>query len=137
MGEYTVGQMSKASQIKTVTIRYYESQGLIRNPPRTPGGYRVYNDADLDRLLFIRRSRQLGFSIESIRELLGLADQADSPCVDVNAKVTQHLVDVRKRLQQLRSLEKELERLNNCCEEVGAIRDCQIIEALSVDSVRN
>ena len=131
--QYTVGQMSKASQTKTVTIRYYEQQGLMRIPPRTPGGYRVYDDHDLDRLLFIRRSRHLGFSLKSVRELLELADQADAPCADVNAKVAQHLTDVRKRLEQLHSLEDELHRLSVSCKGGGVVGDCQIIETLSSD----
>lgn len=129
---YTVGQMSKAAQTKTVTIRYYEQQGLLREPPRTPGGYRIYDETDLDRLLFIRRSRHLGFSIESVRELLELADQTDSSCADVNAKVAQHLADVRERLEQLHSLEEELQRLSLSCQEEGSIKDCQIVEALSL-----
>ncbi|MEM7098386.1 MAG: helix-turn-helix domain-containing protein [Pseudomonadota bacterium] len=131
--QYTVGQMSKASQTKTVTIRYYEQQGLLRSPPRTPGGYRIFNDADLDRLLFIRRGRHLGFSIETIRALLELSDQSDSSCADVNARVAEHLSDVRKRLEQLHALEEELQRLSLSCQEEGAIRDCQIVEALSLN----
>ena len=131
--EYTVGQLAKASQIKTVTIRYYERQGLMRDPPRSGGGYRLYNDADLDRLLFIRRSRHLGFSLDSVRELLELADRMDAPCGDVDAKVLEHLRDVRERQAQLRALELELQRLSACCEGGGVIRDCRIIEALSGD----
>jgi DNA-binding transcriptional MerR regulator len=131
--EYTVGQLAKASQIKTVTIRYYERQGLMRDPPRSGGGYRLYNDADLDRLLFIRRSRHLGFSLDSVRELLELADRMDAPCADVDAKVLEHLRDVRERQAQLRALELELQRLSACCEGGGVIRDCRIIEALSRD----
>ncbi len=131
MAGYTVGQMSQASQTKTVTIRYYERRGLLRSPPRTSGGYRIYNDDDLDRLLFIRRGRQLGFSLESVRELLDLADQTEAPCDEVNAKVSQHLIEVRKRLKQLHALEEELQRLSKSCEAVGSIKDCQIVEALS------
>jgi len=132
---YTVGQLAKASQTKAVTIRYYERQGLMREPPRSGGGYRLYDDADLDRLLFIRRSRHLGFRLESVRELLDLADRSDAPCADVDAKVLDHLRDVRERLAQLRALELELQRLSACCEGGGVIRDCRIIEALSGESV--
>lgn len=129
--EYRVGQLAKASQTKAVTIRYYEREGLLRNPPRSPGGYRLYNDADLNRLLFIRRTRHLGFSLNNVRELLNLADRTDAPCADVDAKVLQHLSAVRERLAQLRTLETELQRLSICCEGGGTIRDCRIIEALS------
>lgn len=129
--EYRIGRLSEASRTKAVTIRYYERQGLLREPPRNGSGYRVYNDADLDRLLFIRRSRQLGFGIDTIRELLDLADRTDASCADVDARVSQHLEQVRRRLAQLRTLETELERLSDCCQGGGAIRDCRIIEALS------
>lgn len=133
--EYTVGQLAKASQTKTVTIRYYERQGLMRDPPRSSSGYRLYSNADLHRLLFIRRSRHLGFSLDSVRELLELADQTDAPCADVDAKVLEHLRDVRERLTQLRALEQELQRLSACCEGGGVIGNCRIIETLSGESL--
>lgn len=131
--EYRVGQLAQASQTKTVTIRYYEREGLMRNPPRNCSGYRIYNDADLDRLLFIRRSRHLGFSVETVREFLDLADRKDAPCADVDVRVSQHLSKVHERLSQLRTLKVELERLSDCCKGRGAIRDCRIIESLSGD----
>ncbi|MEM7504904.1 MAG: helix-turn-helix domain-containing protein [Pseudomonadota bacterium] len=129
--EYTIGQLADASQTKAVTIRYYENQRLLRKPPRNSSGYRVFNDADLDRLLFIRRSRRLGFRVDSIRELLELADTSDAPCADVDDRVSRHLIEVRKRLAQLQTLESELERLSECCKGGGAVRDCRIVEALS------
>lgn len=128
---YKVGQLAKAANTKTVTIRYYEREGLMRNPTRNQSGYRVYDDADLNRLLFILRSRQLGFSVDRVRELLGLADRSDAPCDDVDARVLAHLQEVRERLAQLRALERELQRLSSCCVGGGTIRDCRIIEALS------
>ena len=129
--EYTVGQLAKISKTKTVTVRYYERQGLMRSPPRSRGGYRIYDDTDLDRLLFIRRTRNLGFSLESVRTLLDLADQTDAPCAEVDAKVAQHLDEVRERLGQLRALEAELQRLIVSCEGGGVVRNCRVIEALS------
>lgn len=130
-GEYTIGQLAKASQTKAETIRYYEHQGLMQRPRRNSSGYRIFSDADLQRLLFIRRGRGLGFSIDSIRELLELADKRDGSCANVDAKVTQHLSAVRERLVQLHTLKAELQRLSDCCEGGGTIRDCRIIETLS------
>lgn len=129
--EYTIGQLAKAADTRAVTIRYYESQRLLREPPRNSSGYRVFNDADLDRLLFIRRSRRLGFRIDSVRELLKLADRTDAPCADVDDSVSRQLAKVRERLDQLRLLESELERLSACCKGGGAVRECRIIETLS------
>lgn len=131
--EYRVGQLAQASKTKAVTIRYYESRGLMRKPPRNSSGYRIYSDVDLDRLLFIRRSRKLGFSVKSVHELLDLADRIDAPCGEVDARVQQQLTDVQKRLAQLRTLEAELQRLSACCEGRGVIRDCRILETLSGD----
>lgn len=128
---YKVGQLATAANTKTVTIRYYEREGLMQNPTRNQSNYRVYDDADLNRLLFILRSRQLGFSVDRVRELLDLADRSDAPCDDVDARVLAHLQEVRERLAQLRALESELRRLSTCCEGGGTIRDCRIIEALS------
>ena len=129
--KFKVGQLAEASETKAVTIRYYERRGLMREPPRNGSGYRIYDEDDLDRLLFIRRSRRLGFGVDSVRKLLDLADRMDAPCSDVDARVSQHLNEVRERLEQLCTLEGELERLSVCCEGGGVIRDCRIIEALS------
>ena len=131
--EYKIGQLARASKTKAVTIRYYESRGLMRKPPRNSSGYRIYSRSDLNRLLFIRRSRQLGFSVKSVRELLDLADRIDAPCDAVDARVLQHLTEVQERLAQLRTLETELQRLSVCCEGQGVIRDCRILETLSGD----
>lgn len=132
-GEYTVGQLATAARTKAVTIRYYERQGLMRIPTRTPGGYRIYRSDDLDRLLFILRCRHFGFSLENVRELLQLADQTDAPCAEVDAKVARHLDEVRERLAELQSLEAELQRLSRCCAGGGIVQDCRIIESLSGD----
>jgi DNA-binding transcriptional MerR regulator len=127
---YTVGQLAKATDAKTVTIRYYEREGLLPSAGRTAAGYRLYTDEERNRLLFIRRSRALGFSLDDIRELLGLADNREAPCAAVDDKVDEQLAQVRMRLQDLRALELELERLSMCCEG-GVIDECRIIESLS------
>lgn len=129
-GNYTVGALAKASNTKAVTIRYYEKQGLIPAPPRTESGYRIFSDSDLDRLLFIRRSRHLGFSLDDIRDLLALTEQDDAPCDEVDQKVARQLSQVRERIRQLRALESELQRLSARCAG-GSIEDCQIVDALS------
>ncbi|MDZ7669895.1 MAG: helix-turn-helix domain-containing protein [Gammaproteobacteria bacterium] len=127
---YSIGQLARATGTKAVTIRYYERQGLLPSPPRTASGYRVYDNDHRDRLLFVRRSRGLGFSLDDIRELLGFADEPSASCAEVDAKVAAQLVQIRQRLRQLRSLEAELQRLIACCKG-GVIDDCQIIEALT------
>jgi len=130
---YTIGQLAKVADTKAVTIRYYERQGLLPSAARTAAGYRLYTDEQRDRLLFIRRSRALGFSLDDIRELLGLVDNHEASCAAVDIKVEEQLAQVRTRLQDLRALELELERLSMCCEG-GVIDECRIIESLSTRS---
>lgn len=126
----TVGQLAKAAGAKAVTIRYYDRLGLLPSAARSASGYRLYTRNERDRLLFIRRSRALGFSLDDIRELLDLADSKEASCAAVDAKVEEQLVRVRTRLRDLQALETELERLSDCCEG-GVITDCRIIESLS------
>ncbi|MEJ8567219.1 MerR family transcriptional regulator [Elongatibacter sediminis] len=128
---HTIGQLARATGTKAVTIRYYEKEGLLPAPARTPGGYRLFSDADRDRLLFIRRSRRLGFSLEDIRSLLTLADRSDASCEEVDAKVAEQLEAVRGRIRRLRALESELEQLGASCQGGGVIGCCRIIESLS------
>ncbi len=126
---YTVGRLAEATESKAVTIRYYERVGLMPAPARTAAGYRCYTEHDRNRLLFIRRSRALGFSLADIQELLGFTDRREASCAEVDAKVDEQLAQVRTRIQDLRALEAELERLSTCCEG-GIIEDCRIIESL-------
>lgn len=128
--QFTVGQLAKATGAKAVTIRYYDRLGLLLSAGRSASGYRLYTSKERDRLLFIRRSRALGFSLDDIRELLDLADRKEASCAAVDAKVEEQLVRVRTRLSDLQALETELERLSDCCEG-GVITDCRIIESIS------
>lgn len=127
---YTIGQLAKATDTKTVTIRYYEKEGLLPSSTRSASGYRLYGPAERDRLLFVRRARSLGFSLEEVRELLGLADRQQAPCDAVDSLVAGHLQQVRQRLADLRALEGELQRLLACCQG-GTIAECRIIESLA------
>jgi DNA-binding transcriptional MerR regulator len=127
---YSVGQLAAATDTKPVTIRYYEKAGVLPSASRNASGYRQYSSADRDRLLFIRRSRALGFSLDDIAELLGLADHSRDSCAAVDAKVQVQLEQVRRRISDLRAIEAELERLSACCDG-GVIGECRIIESLS------
>ncbi|MGX5915196.1 MerR family transcriptional regulator [Aliidiomarina sp. Khilg15.8] len=127
---FSVGQLAAATDTKPVTIRYYEKAGVLPSASRNESGYRQYSIADRDRLLFIRRSRALGFSLDDIADLLGLADHSQESCASVDAKVQVQLEQVRRRLKDLRAMEAELERLSGCCDG-GVIEKCRIIESLS------
>jgi DNA-binding transcriptional MerR regulator len=91
----TIGDLAKATATKVETVRYYERIGLLPTPARTPGNYRAYGPDHLGRLSFVRRARDLGFSIEQVRELLGLADDRNRPCEAVDAIAREHLKGFR------------------------------------------
>jgi len=108
----TIGKLSQATAVNVETIRYYERIGLLAAPLR-----------------FIKRGRELGFSLDEIRTLVELADQPGHACSDVDRLVQTHLVEVRQRIADLQRLEAELQRLAGCNQ--SSVKDCRIIEALS------
>jgi Cu(I)-responsive transcriptional regulator len=127
----TIGDLAKATDVKVVTIRYYEQAGLLPVPPRTEGNYRTYKPEHLRRLQFIRRLRDLGFTLEQVRDLLRLASDRNEACDEVDRITHEHLADVEAKIRDLQKLESELRRLSRCCKGGGQIADCRIIEALS------
>lgn len=127
----TIGGLAKESGVKVVTIRYYEQIGLLPSPARTEGNYRTYRREHLQRLLFIRRLRDLGFTLEQVRDLLRLASDRDQECDEVDHMTREHLVTVEEKIRDLQNLAAELRRLSVCCQSGTKIADCQIIEALS------
>lgn len=127
---YSIGQMARISNSKVQTIRYYEQIGLLPAPERTPGNQRIYRQAHLDRLGFIRHSRELGFSLEQIKEILALSDDPGQPCATVDQIARRHLLEVESRIERLQSMGRELKRMLNQCNG-NKVADCRIIEALS------
>ena len=125
-----IGELARAAETKAETIRYYEQIGLLPPPPRTTGNYRDYSAAHASRLTFIRRARDLGFSIEQIRALLNLTDDKGQSCEAVDAIAREHLADVERKLADLSALRRELGSLISQCRH-GTVADCRIIEALA------
>jgi Cu(I)-responsive transcriptional regulator len=125
-----IGALARAADTKAETIRYYEQIGLLSAPPRTSGNYRDYSTGHVNRLTFIRRARDLGFSIEQIRALLGLADQKGQSCEAVDVIAREHLADVKRKLADLSALRRELDSLIGQCRH-GTVAECRIIEALA------
>ena len=125
-----IGELARAADTKAETIRYYERIGILPSPPRTAGNYRDYSSAHVSRLIFARRARDLGFSIEQIRALLDLADQKEQSCEAVDAIAREHLADVKRKLVDLAALRRELDSLIGQCRH-GTIAECRILEALN------
>jgi Cu(I)-responsive transcriptional regulator len=129
MGALTIGRLAKATGTAVETIRYYEKIGLLPPPPRTEGNYRSYGNAELQRLSFIRRSRDLGFSIEQVRALLSLADVKERSCADVDHLARAQLETVEQKIADLTALRDELCDLLDHCRR-DTIASCRIIERL-------
>ncbi len=130
MAGMTIGRLAEATGTKIQTIRYYETIGLLSPFTRTEGGHRLYDKEDRDRLTFIRHARELGFSIEAIRELLGLSDNPDTSCERADDIARRRLEEVEQRLVRLTALRKELKRMVAECGH-GRVCDCRVIEVLS------
>ena len=125
-----IGELSKLTGVKIETIRYYERQKLLADPPRSEGGHRCYNEDHLKRLTFIRRSRQLGFSMEEIRELLILVEGGLYTCGEVKALTMEHAKSMREKIDDLIRMETTLLDVASRCSG-DAVPDCPILDALS------
>jgi MerR family mercuric resistance operon transcriptional regulator len=130
-GTIAIGELSRRTGCNIETIRYYERIGLLPAPERR-GRYRRYSREDLARLRFVRRARELGFTLDDIRALIGLAAQESSACEPARALAAAHLADVRRRLQDLRRMERALADSVRACDAGGA-PICPIIDTLSAE----
>lgn len=128
-----IGEISKATGIPVETIRYYEKIGLLPEPNRDASGYRRYRQSHTDRLLFIKRCRNLDMAQDEIRELVRLAEQPEADCSEVDALLSRHLSHVRQRLKELASLEETLEQLQQACSEGRTVSQCGILGGLTAD----
>ncbi len=124
-----IGEASVASGCHIETIRYYERVGLLPRARRTGGGYRVYTPAEVDRLRFIARGRELGFSLDEIRSLLALAEDASLSCAEVDQLAHGHLAEIRQRVRALKRMARELEKTIQGCGG-GERAHCAILSAL-------
>lgn len=127
---YSRGQLAQSTGVKGETIRYYENCGLLAPPGRSAGGHRLYTEDHVVRLKFIRRARELGFSLSEITGLIRLADAGDRNCDEVRETTTTHLTDVREKIRDLRKMERTLKELVRQCDD-NSSPGCPIIAVLS------
>ena len=132
----SIGALSKATGTTVETIRWYERVGVLPAPARTVGNYRSYGPAHLERLSFVRRARDLGFTLDQVRELLRLADARGRQCDAVDRVAREHLEEVERKIADLEALRRELQDLIGQCRH-GTVNECRIIEALSPAEARN
>lgn len=126
----SIGDLASRTGTNVETIRYYERVGLMPAPDRTSGNQRRYVSEHVRRLRFIRHARSLGFPVEAIRELVGLAAQPERSCAEVDRIARENLARIEQRVRLLRSLDAELRRMIEACA-CGSIGECRIIEALN------
>ncbi|MDH3452022.1 MAG: helix-turn-helix domain-containing protein [Gammaproteobacteria bacterium] len=129
----SIGRVSARTGCKVETIRYYERVGLIESPARTAGGYRQYQREHVDRIAFIRRCRELGFSLLQIEALLAISsDAANHTRAEVKQLVNEHIDDIHRKISDLQNLAGALQELGRHCDGAQATaRDCPILDALS------
>jgi MerR family transcriptional regulator, mercuric resistance operon regulatory protein len=125
-----IGELSRRTGCNIETIRYYERIALLRVPARGAGRYRIYDTADVRRLAFIRRARELGFTLDEVRTLLALSANNERACADVRELAESHLAEVRAKIADLRAMERVLADAVRRCAAGGAL-GCPIIDALS------
>ncbi|HEX6840725.1 MAG TPA: helix-turn-helix domain-containing protein [Stellaceae bacterium] len=128
-----IGAASERSGCAIETIRYYERIGLVPKPSRNASRYRVYSPGDVQRLVFIRRARELGFSLDEIRDLLRLAADVAQPCAAVHDVTAGHLADIRAKIADLRKMERLLAEAVRQCE-LGEQAGCPVIDTLSYNA---
>ncbi|TWD55230.1 DNA-binding transcriptional MerR regulator [Agrobacterium vitis] len=127
---YGIGELSKRAGVKVPTIRYYEQMGLMPAPERSEGNQRRYGRPQLERLTFIRHARDLGFSIDAIRDLITLSSHPEDPCTTADLIAKEHLQEVQRKIAQLKKLESELERIvSNCASHT--VEQCYVLRSLS------
>lgn len=133
----TIGQLAKAAGVTTPTIRYYEDIGLLPKAGRSAAGQRIYARSELERLTFIRRCRDFGFSIDQVRVLAGLSISADKDCGQVRDMAHAHLGEVRTKLAELKALEASLDAFARQCDATcagGPGRDCVVFDNLRAET---
>ena len=133
----TIGQLAKKAKVNVETIRYYERRGLIPEPPRRGSGYRQYSEYDMARIQFIKRAKDLGFSLKEILELLSLRVDPDTTCGDVKKRAEVKIVDIEEKIRVLQRVRNALEKLVTSCRGRGPTSECPILEALGLENLSN
>lgn len=129
METLTIGRLARAAGTTPETVRWYEQDGLMAAPARSSGNYRVYGSDDLARLKFIRRARELGFTLDRVRALLDIAADRSRDCASVDAVTKDHLAEIDRKIADLKALRREVAGLVASCDG-GTVDDCRIVEAL-------
>ena len=130
-GRITIGRLAGRAGVSTDTIRFYERRGLLFPPARTEANYRVYPESDIQRLKFIKRAKDLGFTLNEIKDLLNLHHRPSATKAEVKALTEEKISDIRERIVDLRKILHTLEELADSCDGHGPAEECPILAALA------
>lgn len=130
MEHLKTGELAKRAGVNVETLRFYEREGLVPEPPRRVSGYREYPVESVRLIRFIKRAQELGFSLREVRELLALRVEPGTTCSDVREKTQAKVAEVRQKIADLRAIERALKTLTTTCSGDGPLSDCPILASL-------
>lgn len=130
MKSLTIGQVAKRAGIGVETVRFYEREGLLGQPERRPSGYRQFDEGIVARLQFIRRAKELGFTLKEIKELLSLKVDPSTTCAEVKGRAEAKIADIEARIESLKRMKRALVKLTRACTGRRETSDCPILDAL-------
>lgn len=130
----TIGQLARRAEVGIETVRFYERQGLLETPARKDSGYRQYDESVVARLRFIKRAKELGFSLKEIKELLALRVDPSTTCAEVRSRAKTKIADVEEKIQALQRIKNALLELTAACRGRGPTSECPILDALDQEN---
>ena len=130
MSDLTSGTAAARAGVNLETLRYYERRGLLPDPPRSQGNYRLYSEDAVRRIRFIKRAQELGSTLTEIKELLTLTESVDAECSDVRQRALDKIRDVEQRMRDLTRIKRTLQKLAAPCPGSSELDDCPILQAL-------
>ncbi len=133
MNSLKTGELAKQAGVNVETLRFYEREGLLAEPPRRASGYREYPPATVQRIRFIQRAKELGFTLREIKGLLELRVDPDTTCAEVREQAAEKIGEVKQKISDLQRIERALNKLMNSCRGRGPIDDCPILKHLEKD----
>lgn len=130
MTQLTIGQVAKQAGVGVETVRFYERKGLLEEPKRKASGYRQYDEQVVARIHFIRRAKELGFTLKEIKELLELRLDPSTTCAEVKVRAQAKIEDIKERIRSLQQMKNALAKLSQACSGRGSTSECPILESL-------
>jgi len=133
MTRKTIGWVANKAGVNAQTVLYYERRGLLPAPARSMNGYRVFNDASVRRIRFIKRAQELGFTLKQVMALLALQGEQNASCAEVSNMAAKHLQDIEMKIHDLERMRDALVPLVEACPKKGAMKDCPIMGSMESD----